>query len=67
VKQPNAGGYLVIRKPWPSLARTLWQDNARYLSTYWEKFGNRYYVAGDGASSRRRRLLLDRSAASMTY
>jgi acetyl-CoA synthetase len=49
VKQPNAGGYLVIRKPWPSLARTLWQDNARYLSTYWEKFGNRFYVAGDGA------------------
>ena len=49
VTQPNAGGYLVIRKPWPSLARTLWRDNARYLSTYWEKFGNRYYVAGDGA------------------
>jgi acetyl-CoA synthetase len=49
VKQPNAGGYLVIRKPWPSLARTLWQDNERYLSTYWEKFGNRFYVAGDGA------------------
>ena len=49
VTRPNAGGYLVIRKPWPSLARTLWQDNERYLSTYWAKFHNRYYVAGDGA------------------
>ena len=49
VTTPNAGGYLVVRKPWPSLARTLWRDNERYLSTYWEKFNNRYYVAGDGA------------------
>jgi hypothetical protein len=31
------------------LARTIWGDNARYLSTYWEKFQGRYYVAGDGA------------------
>jgi acetyl-CoA synthetase len=49
VTTPNSGGYLVIRKPWPSLARTLWQDNERYLSTYWGKFSNRFYVAGDGA------------------
>ncbi|HWW21973.1 MAG TPA: acetate--CoA ligase [Steroidobacteraceae bacterium] len=49
VKQPGAGGYLVIRKPWPSLARTIWKDNDRYLSTYWEKFNNRFYLAGDGA------------------
>jgi acetyl-CoA synthetase len=49
VEQPGAGGYLVIRKPWPSLARTIWRDNERYLSTYWRKFDNRYYVAGDGA------------------
>jgi hypothetical protein len=39
----------VIRRPWPSMLRTIWGDNERYLSTYWEKFQNRYYVAGDSA------------------
>ena len=39
----------MIRKPWPSMLRTIWGDNERYLSTYWEKFQNRYYVAGDSA------------------
>jgi acetyl-CoA synthetase len=50
VTKPGAGGYLVIRKPWPSLARTIWGDNDRYLSTYWNKFQGRFYVAGDGAN-----------------
>jgi len=45
----NAGGYLVIRRPWPSMLRTIWGDNERYVSTYWEKFQNRFYVAGDSA------------------
>jgi acetyl-CoA synthetase len=49
VKTPEAGGYLVIRRPWPSMLRTIWGDNERYLQTYWEKFDNRYYVAGDSA------------------
>jgi acetyl-CoA synthetase len=49
VTQPDAGGYLVIRRPWPSMLRTIWGDNKRYLETYWEKFQNRFYVAGDGA------------------
>jgi len=49
VTRPEAGGYLVIRKPWPSMLRTIWGDNARYISAYWEKFHNRYYVAGDSA------------------
>jgi len=49
VEEPGAGGYLVISRPWPSLARTIWRDNERYLNTYWRKFHNRYYVAGDGA------------------
>jgi len=39
----------VIRKPWPSMLRTIWGDNERYLRTYWEKFQNRFYVAGDSA------------------
>src|SRR6266404_534817 len=49
VKTPDAGGYLVITRPWPSMLRTIWGDNERYLQTYWEKFQNRYYVAGDSA------------------
>jgi acetyl-CoA synthetase len=49
VTQTEAGGYLVIRRPWPSMLRTIWGDNKRYLETYWEKFQNRFYVAGDGA------------------
>ena len=49
VKGADAGGYLVIRKPWPSMLRTIWGDNERYLRTYWETFQNRYYVAGDSA------------------
>jgi acetyl-CoA synthetase len=49
VSRPDAGGYLVIRKPWPSMLRTIWGDNERYLSTYWKRFQNRFYVAGDSA------------------
>jgi hypothetical protein len=45
----DAGGYLVIKKPWPFMLRTLWRDNDRYVSTYWEKFKQGYYVAGDSA------------------
>ena len=49
VKTPDAGGYLVIKRPWPSMLRTIWGDNERYLQTYWEKFRDRFYVAGDSA------------------
>ena len=49
VKTADGGGYLVIKRPWPSMLRTIWGDNERYLSTYWEKFKHRYYVAGDSA------------------
>jgi len=49
VEGADAGGYLVVRKPWPSMLRTIWGDNERYLSTYWETFQNRFYVAGDSA------------------
>ena len=31
------------------LLRTIWGDDQRYIDTYWKRFGNRYYVAGDGA------------------
>jgi acetyl-CoA synthetase len=49
VQGAEAGGYLVITKPWPSMLRTIWGDNDRYLKTYWDTFQNRYYVAGDSA------------------
>ncbi len=49
VSAPDRGGYLVVRRPWPSMLRTIWNDNARYIETYWARFQNRFYVAGDGA------------------
>lgn len=45
----EGGGLLVIRQPWPSMLRGIWGDQQRYLDTYWRKFSNRYYFAGDGA------------------
>jgi acetyl-CoA synthetase len=45
---PNTGGYLVIRRPWPSMLRGIWGDPERYRQTYWARFGDRYF-AGDGA------------------
>jgi acetyl-CoA synthetase len=47
VPDAGKGGYLVVRKPWPSMLRTIWGDNERYLKTYWSQFQNQYYVAGD--------------------
>ncbi len=49
ITRPDAGGYLVIKKPWPSMLRTIWGNNKRYLAAYWEKFDERFYVTGDGA------------------
>ncbi len=45
---PGKGGYLVIKKPWPSMLRTLYNDPERYKKTYWEKFPG-YFLAGDVA------------------
>ena len=45
------GGILVIKRPWPSMIRTIWGDPERYKSSYYpEDFQGRYYLAGDGAS-----------------
>ncbi len=49
INEPNKGGYLVIKKPWPSMLRTVWGDDERYIKTYWPKFGGKYYLAGDSA------------------
>ena len=46
---PNGGGgYLVLREPWPSMLRTIWGDDARFVDTYWSRFEGMYF-AGDGA------------------
>ncbi len=44
----GSGGYLVLTEPWPSMLRTIWGDDQRYLDTYWSRFPGRYF-AGDGA------------------
>jgi acetyl-CoA synthetase len=45
---PNVGGKLIIRRPWPSMLRTIYGDKARYRQQYWSEFkGN--YLTGDGA------------------
>ncbi|GAA4818073.1 acetate--CoA ligase [Nocardioides caeni] len=48
---PNgSGGYLVVTSPWPSMLRTLWGDDDRYVDTYWSRFKKQgFYFAGDGA------------------
>ncbi|MFH0838278.1 MAG: acetate--CoA ligase [Patescibacteria group bacterium] len=43
---PGKGGYLVIKNPWPAMLRTVFRNEKRYLSTYWEKFPG-YYETGD--------------------
>jgi acetyl-CoA synthetase len=48
----NAGGYLVIRRPWPSMLRTVWGDPDRYVKNYFSEVfsqGKALYFAGDGA------------------
>ena len=44
------GGLLVIKKPWPSMIRTIWGDPERFKSSYFPKeLGGEIYLAGDGA------------------
>ena len=45
---PNEGGYLVIKRPWPSMLRTIWGDDERYREQYWSQIDGIYF-AGDGA------------------
>ncbi|MBA3582435.1 MAG: acetate--CoA ligase [Gammaproteobacteria bacterium] len=49
ITHANQGGYLVITKPWPGMLRNIWGDSQRYIDTYWNKFSQQYYVAGDSA------------------
>lgn len=52
---PGRSGTLVVRRPWPGLARTIWGNPERYRDSYWARFAGHgehgaYYVAGDGAT-----------------
>ncbi len=44
----GSGGFLAIRGPWPSMLRSIWGDDQRYIDTYWSRFPGLYF-AGDGA------------------
>ncbi len=48
---PNGqGGILVVKRPWPSMVRTIWGDPARFRKTYFpEELGGKLYLAGDGS------------------
>ncbi|MFQ5471419.1 MAG: acetate--CoA ligase, partial [Dehalococcoidia bacterium] len=46
--KPPAGGFLVVRKPWPGMLRGIWGDRRRYRETYWSTYDDAYF-AGDGA------------------
>lgn len=48
---PNGqGGILVVKKPWPSMIRTIWGDPERFKKSYYpDEFKGKYYLAGDGA------------------
>ena len=45
---PGSGGYLVIKRPWPSMLRTIFNDPDRYVNQYWSEIPGIYF-AGDGA------------------
>ena len=48
---PNGqGGILVVKRPWPSMIRTIWNDPERFKKSYFpEELGGKIYLAGDGA------------------
>jgi acetyl-CoA synthetase len=45
----EGGGFLTLRRPWPGMLRTLYQEDERYVETYWSKYGNDVYTVGDAA------------------
>ncbi len=49
--EKGRGGFLVIKRPWPSMIRTIWGDPERFKKSYYpEDFQGKYYLAGDGAN-----------------
>ena len=54
----NEGGYLVIKRPWPSMLRTIWGDDERYREQYWSQI-DEYLFCRRRRATRQRWLLLD--------
>ncbi len=46
--ETNEGGYLIVKKPWPSIAIGIWGENQRFTQTYWSQIPGAYFT-GDGA------------------
>lgn len=47
--RPAKSGLLAITAPWPSMLRGIYNDEERYINTYWKKWPEGYYFTGDGA------------------
>ncbi|HTB62862.1 MAG TPA: AMP-binding protein, partial [Opitutales bacterium] len=47
--QDVRAGILAIKKPWPGIMRGIWGDPERFKTTYFNKWGGKYYFPGDGA------------------
>jgi len=45
----GSGGFVVLTQPWPAMLRTIYNDPDRYVSNYFGKYGDKVYLAGDGA------------------
>jgi acetyl-CoA synthetase len=45
----EGGGTLVLTKPWPGMARTLYKERERFIETYWDRYGRDTYLVGDAA------------------
>jgi acetyl-CoA synthetase len=45
----EGGGNLVLTRPWPSMARTLYKERDRFVETYWDRYGRDTYLVGDAA------------------
>ena len=42
-------GLLIMKRPWPSMLRTLYKEDDRFVETYFDKFGKETYLVGDAA------------------
>ncbi len=49
IDDPSKQGLLILRRPWPGMLRTLYQEDDRFVETYYGKFGETTYLVGDAA------------------
>ena len=48
-RSTEGGGILVLTRPWPAMARTLYKEPERFVETYWDRYGQDTYLVGDAA------------------